>query len=213
MLIVHLLDLLWQSSEVPSDAAETLTTRMVDVDRLLEIHSDIGGAGRGRRIGVEVLNRSAVVLTTAVWEGYVEELAAASVEHLVECVAGPEALPDDLKKIGKEIKKDAHELAPWKLAGAGWKDYLRERLANYAQQDANGLNTPKHAQVDALFQRAIALPEVSAAWSWSNMKPKRARDKLDEMVTLRGDIAHGSGAARNVLRDDVITYRDHEDYS
>jgi hypothetical protein len=45
-----------------------------DVERLWEIHEEVAGAGRGRKHGVEVLNRSTLVLIAACWEAYVEDL-------------------------------------------------------------------------------------------------------------------------------------------
>ena len=38
-----------------------------DVERLMEIHKNLGGAKKGRRYKLEVLNKSAVVLITAIW--------------------------------------------------------------------------------------------------------------------------------------------------
>ena len=46
---------------------------MREVNRLLEIHWELTGGQPGRRHGVEVLNKSAIVLITACWESLVED--------------------------------------------------------------------------------------------------------------------------------------------
>ena len=46
-----------------------------DIQRLWEIHEEVAGPGRGRKHGVEVLNRAALVFISASWEAYVEDLA------------------------------------------------------------------------------------------------------------------------------------------
>ena len=41
------------------------------------------------------------------------------------------------------------------------------------------------------------------------MNPTRARDKLDEFVSLRGDIAHRGAAASGVRKKRVREFREH----
>ena len=49
-----------------SQARQAFDRNVMDVERLLEIHADVGGDVQGRRFGLEVLNKSAVVLITAI---------------------------------------------------------------------------------------------------------------------------------------------------
>lgn len=177
----------------------------------MDIHAETDNKpGAGRRVGVEVLNRSAIVLTTAMWEGYIEDLAAEAVAHLVAHVASPQALPQALRKtVNAEIKDDPHHLSAWVLAGDGWKQHLQQRLAGYAGKDANRFNTPTSNGVKALYLRALEIPDVTDSWRWRGMSAPAARAKLDAMVELRGDIAHGSGAAKNVRKVKVMGYLEH----
>lgn len=100
-----------------------------DADRLMETHTELGGEERGQRVGLEPLNRSALVLLTAVWEGFVEDTAAQALERLVEAASSPDGLPLRLRTtVAKEIKEDPHNLASWKLAGDNWRPHLRSRL-------------------------------------------------------------------------------------
>lgn len=195
---------------MPSAAAKTTAERMEDVDRLLQIHGALGGSDVGRRVGVEVLNRSAIVLLTAIWEGYVEELASETLDHLVRHMVDPARLPTDLRrKIADELKADANHLAVWNLSADGWRGVLTARLATYKIQVSRGLNTPKSQNVDELFKSRVGIPGLSSSWKWRGMPVARAQKKLDSMVVLRGDIAHGSGAARAVRKGDVTGYRNH----
>lgn len=195
---------------MPSAAATTTAERMKDVERLVEIHADLGGAGVGRRVGVEVLNRSAIVLLTAIWEGYVEELAAETLAHLVTHLVDPAHLPKDLrKKIADELKADPNHLAVWTLSADGWRSVLVARLASYKIEVSRGLNTPKSSNVEELFESRVGISGLSSSWNRSGMTDAHARRKLDDMVVLRGDIAHGSGAARAVRKGDVTGYKNH----
>ena len=96
----------------------------------------------------------------------------------------------------------------WKLASDGWKSYLEERLATLQEERNRSLNTPKTANIDELFDEAVGLEGVSDAWYWSGMSKKRAKEKLDEYVSLRGDIAH-RGAVDGVQRDKVEDFLGH----
>jgi len=65
------------------------------------------------------------------------------------------------------------------------------------------LNTPKAEQIDELFRSAIGIPKLSSYWRWDRMTIARAREKLDEFVTLRGAIAHRGQASQSVRKSQV----------
>ena len=193
-----------------SKASLGFLEKMADVKRLMDIHTELGGTEKGQRVGLEPLNRSGIVLLTAVWEGYCEDLASEAVSHLVDHVNDPSGLPLDLRKlVAKEVKEDLHELAVWKLAQDGWRDLLRNRLNTLGIRRAQEWNTPKSRQVDALFEAAIGLPTLSKCWYWKNMTVVRASDKLDGYVSLRGNIAHGQGALVLVKKAQLRDYKKH----
>lgn len=58
---------------IPSNAILAFDESRKDIDRLLEIHQRLGGKGKGRRHQLEVLNKSAIVLISAIWEAYCED--------------------------------------------------------------------------------------------------------------------------------------------
>jgi hypothetical protein len=59
-------------------------------------------------------------------------------------------------------------------------------------------NTPKAAQVDRLFGRALDLDELSSSWHCRAFGTADAARSLDAFVRLRGDIAHRKKGLRRV---------------
>jgi HEPN superfamily RiboL-PSP-like protein len=191
-----------------SKARQAFDKNAEDIDRLLEIHQSLGGDARGRRFRLEVLNKSAVVLITAIWEAYCEDLAAEALNHLVDRLKDAAVLPKELKKrIAKELKTDPNEIAIWDLADSGWKEKIRIRLVALAEERNRKLNTPKSDSIDQLFADAIGLPAISDAWRWKRLASEAAKEKLDRYVSLRGAIAHrgkGSAACNKVQVEDYF---------
>ncbi len=155
---------------MPSKARQAFDRSAEDVKRLLEIHQDLGGDARGRRHRLEVLNKSPIVLITAIWEAYCEDIAAEALDHIVNHIPDASALPKELKKrIAKDVKADPNEIAMWDLADSGWKTTVEARLAALTEERNRRLNTPKSASIDQLFCEAIGLPVVSDKWRWKKM--------------------------------------------
>ncbi|ORA76136.1 hypothetical protein BST28_21175 [Mycolicibacter kumamotonensis] len=193
-----------------SRARKAFNENCSDIDRLLEIHSDITPEGRGRKWKVEALHKSAFVLITAFWEAFCEDLAAEVLDHLVKHSASASSLPSELQKlVARELKGDAHDLAVWQLADNGWRNVLLSRLAKLQEDRNRKLNTPKTAQIDDLFKNAVGIENISRSWHWSGMKIASAATKLDDFVTLRGEIAHRGSAAKSVTKQHVTDYYNH----
>ncbi len=180
-----------------------------DVDRLLQLHAEVGGQGPGRRYGLEVLNKSAIVLITAFWEAYCEDLAAEALQHLVVHAGASGELPIPLRRqIASELTRDPHDLAVWRLAGDGWREVLTARLDHLKKDRDRKLNTPKTANINDLFDQAIGVGTISAAWRVNGMSATAASNRLDHFVTLRGEIAHRGKALRSVRKTHVVEYYD-----
>jgi RiboL-PSP-HEPN len=195
---------------VASKARAAFDENCKDIDKLLEVHKDITGSDPGRRYGVEVLNKSAIVLLTSFWEAYCEDIAAEGLQHLVTHAVATDRLPLTLRKlVAKELNQDPNEIAVWDLADGGWRKVLESRLARLQEERNRRLNTPKSAQIDELFRSALGIDKVSAIWYWNGMSAEQARSKLDKFVTLRGEIAHRGRAASGVRKIDVRAYYGH----
>jgi hypothetical protein len=133
------------------------------------------------------------VLIAAIWEAYCEDLALEAATLLVKNAADWEKLPRHLtRRIAKELREDKHELAPWKLAGDGWRSHVLENLTS-----APLFNVPKSEKIDDLFLRAIGLPAVSANWT-SPEEGVDLRARLHYHVNIRGAIAHGAAPTTEV---------------
>jgi hypothetical protein len=193
---------------MPSAIVSFSDNRM-DVDRLIEIHTSIGGSGRGRRWNLEVLHKAAIVLTCSIWEAFVEDLIDEAASHIARHVQNPDNLPKHLKQqIARKIRADQNELSPWSLAGAGWQNVLRSNAKQLIGAVAGKLNTPKSPQLTELFDKSLGMADVTASWRRRRMTPAQAASKLDAFITLRGAIAHrgqGASAVTKVQADDFIT--------
>jgi hypothetical protein len=195
---------------MPSDARSSFDENLKDVERLMELHEQAGGTGPGRRHNLEVLNKSAVVLITAYWEAYCEDIASEALEFIVNNAPNAAALPKEVKKIvAKEIKTAANELEAWSLSDEGWRAYLRARLQAMREARDRKLNTPKYTNIDELFRSAIGLENATGGWNWSTkLTPQKAREKLDKYVSLRNEVAHRGNAATSVTKARVEDYLD-----
>jgi hypothetical protein len=194
---------------MPSKAIEAFHESCKDVDRLLEIHKDLGGTAKGRRYQLEVLNKSAIVLISAIWEAYCEDIASEAIEHIVTESPKAGALSKEIKKIvAKELKEDKNELAVWDLADDGWKSVLRARLTRMQAERARSLNTPTAPKLKKFFSDALGIEDITAAWKWKKMSSQQAQKKLDDYIILRGEIAH-RGVARECSKYQVEDFLNH----
>lgn len=191
-----------------SKAREAFDNNANDIQRLLDLHEQVGGDAPGRRYGLEVLNKSAVVLITAFWEAYCEDIAAEGLEHLIKYAPSANVLPDELKKIiAKSLKSANHDLEVWKLADDGWREYLKKHLDELKSERDRRLNTPKTQQIDELFKNALGIENISSNWRWAKkMTAKRASGKLDKYVSLRGAIAHRGSHETSITKSNVTDY-------
>jgi hypothetical protein len=187
-----------------SRARKAFDKNCQDIERLLEIHTDLGGDKRGRRRRLEVLNKSAVILLCAYWEAYCEDIAAEGLAHLVQHARDADSLPKELrKKVAADLKAEKNDLAVWDLSGDRWRKVLTDRLARLQEERNRRLNTPRSDRIDELFENALGISRISTDWRWPRLPAEKSRRKLDEFVTLRGDIAHRGTAATSVKKRQV----------
>jgi hypothetical protein len=182
---------------------------MDDVNRLLKIHKDITGDERGRRYGVEVLNKSAVVLITACWEAFVEDLASEAYEFLLTNASSAADIPAKVRSLASTPLKEAADTTQvWQLAGDGWKAVLQTHKTALLDRYIGTFNTPKPDNVDALLEGLIGLKSLSSQWYWKGMSFDRARAALLAYVEDRGAIAHRTRTSSSITKAYVRGYRD-----
>lgn len=172
-----------------------LIANVGEVDRLKKIHRQVTPKGPGRKYDVAVLHKSAIVLLVACWEAYVEDLASETLLYMIRSAPDHSVFPDKvLERVGsKHSGKNA-----WDLAGDGWKKALKDNFKEVLQRTTGTLNTPKTAQIDTLFKQTIGLEELSSSWHWKGRSTEQATQILDELVTLRGSIAHRVATSESV---------------
>lgn len=174
-----------------SQALTSFQTNQEDIEQLWQIHEDYAGQGRGRKYGVEVLNRSVVIFVTACWESYVEDLAREAFNFLLENAADSTAVPAKVKNFAvAEIHKQKDPTRLWDIADQGWRQVLEQHKDAVMEKWLGGFNTPKTKPVNDLFSELLGIPKISGSWFWQKMSPERAGEKLDEYITVRGNIAH-----------------------
>lgn len=172
------------------------------VERLLQIHGELTGTGRGRRTGVEVLNKSGIVLLVACWEAFVEDLLLGAVLEMTSAISDPTELPRRVRAgIGTSLQDQKDPRTVWRLAGDGWRTVVEERAKSLASK----LNTPRSEQIDRLYEKALGLEDMSAAWTWHRTHADRARAKLNDLIDLRGSIAHRVATSASVRKTDVTS--------
>ncbi|MFG6136653.1 HEPN domain-containing protein [Halomonas sp. B23F22_10] len=170
---------------------EVFSENFKDVERLLEIHVEVAGEGKGRKYGVEVINKSAVVFICANWEAFIEDLARQTVLHISRSFDSPSSMPPKLQKIlASYAKRQSHDLYVLKLSGDGWKRVFENHLDDMAKAYIGAFNTPKPSNIDDLFKNLIGLSSITDCWQWKGMGKKRAKEKLRDFVSVRGAIAH-----------------------
>jgi len=98
-----------------------------EVFRLVEIHEELTGTNRGRRQGVEVLNKSMHVLLIACWQHFVEDTVSQAASALTSSRARPKNMPEYVQgQISRKVRLEKHELFPWRLTASGWKSVYSE---------------------------------------------------------------------------------------
>lgn len=177
-----------------------LLENLAEVDLLLNIHTKLAGSGPGRKRNVEVLNKSAVVLVVACWEAYVEDLASTALKFMIDEAKSYSIFPKSvLDRVGSKYSGQN----AWALAGDGWKKALRDNFSEVLAKTTGTLNTPRAPQVDELFAKTVGLPGLSACWSWPGRPQSGAVKALDELITLRGSIAHRVQHSKSVHKSTV----------
>lgn len=178
-----------------------------EVRELVNIHERVAGKSPGRKSQVETLNKSGIVLLTACWETYVEELLSAAFDHLVNNATDHKAIPFGvLTKASNDLKNDRDSRRVWDLAGDGWKAVLKAYKNDILSGQIDYFHVPRPDNIDELFEKLIGLSKPTLKWKWKKMSNSKARQTLNEYINLRGAIAHKVKSSGKVLKKDVTYY-------
>ncbi len=193
-----------------SIAKQNFDQNKQDVASLWAIHQEIAGAGPGRKRDVEVINRSAMIFITACWESYIEDVAKESFEFILQHMTGAQSVPAKLKAfVAAPYLEQKDPRKVWELADSGWKTILIGRKNEILNEWLGHFNTPKTAQIDQLFEELLGLKRLSNCWHWQRVNNEAAKKKLDDYVTIRGNIAHRIRHSGAVYKNWGIGYLRH----
>jgi hypothetical protein len=149
-----------------------------------------------------VLYKSAVVLLVACWEAYIEDLVEGALTFMLKQAEDPSVLPPSLLE---SVSAGYSKMAVWEFANAGWRTVLEKNYQNVRDQMLGTFHSPKSFKIDQLYAKTIGLEKLSQSWTWQGMTAKAAIKKLNDLISLRGEIAHRV-QSRSVRRHQVSEY-------
>ncbi len=196
-----------------SQARQKFDENSLDIRQLWEIHKNFAGKGPGRKVGVEVLNRAAIVFISACWESYVEDVAREAFGRLASSATTPDVISNSVKVLAaKQLREDRDERRIWELADIGWRKVLNDYSEEILGKWLHGFNTPKSKQVRELFQNLLGIDNILLTWCWQAMSSDRACKKLDKYITIRGNIVHRTKHESTVYKDSGADFLNHVTY-
>ncbi len=179
-----------------------------EINELSSIHTKIAGSTRGRKSNVQVLNKSAIVLLTASWEYYVEDLVREGFKFLVINAVNHSAFPYSvLAKASKEIKNDKDDRRVWGLAGDGWKNILENYKNTILEKEIDNFHVPRPEKIDDLYLKLLGINKITSNWTWRKMTNDDAIKMLNKYIDMRGEIAHNVKTTSSVRKKAVDEYR------
>ncbi len=184
---------------------QNLLLNLKEVKRLLEIHTEVAGSAVGRKHQVEVLNKSGIVLLSACWEAFVEDMASSAFDFMLSKASDHNSFPTNVLTLASNnLKKANDDRRVWELAGSGWRTVLQNHKAEVLDKYVGKLNTPRADNIDKMYEQLIGVPKLSDSWTWRGTSPVQSRQRLSDLVTLRGSIAHRVSTGASVRKSIVI---------
>jgi hypothetical protein len=178
-----------------SESHDTFSDNIVDVQRLVDSHGELSRDGRGKR-ALGHITRSGVVLLCAAWEVYLEDVVLECVGYITTYLDDASQLPTEVQSnLVDSVEDDPHDLKPIHLAGEGWKELYQ----NYTRDEIEWWHTPKSTPINELFSDYLGVEKLSYYWSYKS-------NKIDQFVSVRGEIAHNGRAAGYVRIDRLTEY-------
>lgn len=190
-----------------SESRKLFESNFTEIDHLIDIHEALVSLEREDDDGEicdftdqkSVLIKSSIVLMVSYWETYVEDICSEAIKHMVTNLNDSNKLPKELKQqISKEILSNKNELKMWELCGDNWKTILSNRLNDYSNRRNWKFNSPKSNQVVNFFKEYLGIADISKKWVHKKLTSKECMVKLDEIVEVRGTIAHRGHPPRKI---------------
>ncbi len=107
-------------------------------------------------------------------------IGAVSRGLVIACVSAWESYVEELvREAVALLRPSSPPLGTWPALNAS----VRGMLGRF--------NTPNTDQIRQLFSDALGLPDIQQAWEWSGVTATRSRERLQEVMEFRHQIAHG----------------------
>ncbi len=203
---------------MPSVALTQLKDRLGDLDQLNRAHGMFTKGRKGRQWFTMPLNRAAIVLLCAHFEGFLEDIFEEYVQALCHSAANVDIIPPKLRVTQVESKLDEASEAGsrqerserlrevFELASPLWEP---GRAIQPGDLDATHVtekfSNPGFDEILWLFD-FLELKKKVGAISWRAASKKSVRKNIDKMVKARNKIAHGVIDV-GVRKADVTRYR------
>jgi hypothetical protein len=179
----------------------SLIDNIDEVIILQDIHQTLPKKSVKQKQQAAILHKSTIVLLVACWEAFIEDLSDYALKNIIEHSPDHSKIPQNVLE---RVASKNSGINAWKLAGNGWKTALKDNYTELIATTTGKLNTPKTAQIDELFLKSIGLKDLSSNWHWKGRSNEQCKLALDELITLRGAIAHRLSAGRSVTKANAL---------
>jgi hypothetical protein len=163
-----------------------------------------------RRNGSDsVTYKAGIVLLAAAWEIYIELLISECANFIAYKAVDSSVIPVGIKRriCNTNLTSDGrqkHDNFAWLFTENNWRNHV----VQFALAQVETFNTPNSQNVRDLFEKVLDHPDICRCWKRTgNMNSERACVALNEWLSYRHSIAHGS-REEPFIRRDVERFRD-----
>ncbi len=179
-----------------------LKSNIEDIRSLIKLSSSIADVDNQRAIF-----RSVVVLLVASWEQFVEQLADSSIAVMTDRLRDPSTLPNKVKEsiainsipTNQGNQKEFSD-SVWGFAHKGWK----QAYINYCTKLTSNLHNASATNVIDLYWRILGIRDITQKWSYLSLANTECVEKLDQIIEIRHDIAHGANIMTEYLIEEKV---------
>lgn len=183
---------------MPCKSYDKFIQRMQDVELLRQIHDDYNGKKRGNPgAKAAAANRSAIVIATAAWEAFLEDICLEATDFLKSKAKTPAGIPEGVRNAAQERIQQQKELKykQWTLSVDSLRrDAIRAAVSNRIKDFNNPLSGP----TNELFKKCLGMRTLLDN---TTARVKRIDSRIDD----RHKIAHGAAIVK-VTRASVDKY-------
>ena len=199
------------TTDMPSSAYTGFLAAMKDADLLFRLYERERLSTPSPPDETEVLKRATVILLVAGWETFIEDFLRERFTPLLKAAEKPadvQAAFTTVAEMWSVRPKDQllSSLDSW--TGEGWKAKILEHFENQLRT----FNSPNAKNCGRLFKLFLDV-DLKTVWKWGGHSYEQVAKKLDDIILLRGTVAHtarkavtGSPVKHSVSRQTLDGY-------